>query len=473
MQNFTTGVRAICFSFSMVLCFSAIAQGSFGTYNKVPNVNITPNLNGYVEYLPTGYDPSGTQRYPLLIFFMGINSHGDGTIAGLESLFSLNGGFPTDQFKDSSWIESYTVNGQTHKFIVLAPQFISPYDSSDPSPEDVNSFINYAIANYKVDINRIYLTGNSSGGGPTINYIGADSTGTLGYGKRIAAVVAFSPAYVSTLPTQAKANVYRTNEIPIWLFHNDYDNTVPIMYTQQVFDFLNTPTPSPAPSKFTIFSSPDGWGGHNSWYGPYMRTYQENGLNIYEWMLQFSRTSDVILPVNFTMFNAACENGRSKLTWKTTGETNVQRFAIEKSDNGNNWSEIGTVPPSAPSSGEKAYHFTDPSAGNGFYRIVEHSFDGRRTISSVIRNGCKTNTGLSIFPNPATDKIMISISVDQRSRLNYFITDAKGAVIQRKEIALEAGLSQVPVLLHGIPQGIYTIHASWGSSKESMRFLKN
>ena len=466
MRSFRmTVMSAVLFIVLSTLHHTADAQ-QLGVYTKRPNLNISPNCNGLLEYLPGGYDPNGTTRYPLLIFIMGINSHGDGSIAALENLFSSGGGFPTDQMKDGIWVESYTVNGQTHKFIVITPQFITPFDVAQPSPQDVNAVINYSIANYKVDTTRIYLTGNSSGGGPVIDYVGADSAHAFGYRHRIAAIVPFTPV---AWPTQAKANVYKNNNIPVWGFANEFDTGVPPWFVTGLVDMINNPTPPSPPAKATIF--PDS--GHISWWHPYMRTFTENGLNIYQWMLQYTRTFTV-LPVKFTMFNAQCENGKVKLLWKITGETNSKDYSVERSENGSSWTNIGTLAAAAQGSGEKAYSYTDPS-GNGkvYYRIVEIGYDGQKTYSNIIQNNCSSQPSISLYPNPVKDGSSLTVVSANPGRLSYYVVDSKGSVVIRQESMIPAGTSLVPLNTSMLPGGVYTLQASWNNESRQLKFIKN
>jgi dienelactone hydrolase len=466
MRSFRMTVlcAVLCFLFSFTR-YSANAQ-QLGVYTKRPNLNISPNCNGLLDYLPGGYDPNGTTRYPLLIFLMGINSHGDGSIADLEHLFSSGGGFPTDQMRDGIWVESYTVNGQTHKFIVITPQFITPFDVAQPSPQDVNAVINYSITNYKVDTTRIYLTGNSSGGGPVIDYIGADSASAFGYRHRIAAIVPFTPV---AWPTQAKANVFKNNNIPVWGFANEFDTGVPPWFVTGLVDMINTPTPPSPPAKATIFPE----AGHISWWHPYMRTYTENGLNIYQWMLQYTRTFSV-LPVKFTMFNAQCENGKVKLLWKTGGETNSKDFYIERSANGSSWTNIGSLLAAGQAVGEKVYTYTDPS-GNGkfYYRIVETGYDGQKTYSSVIQNNCSSRPSIALYPNPVRDGSSLTVIAANPGQLSYYVIDAKGSIVLRQTTMIPAGTSLVPVNTSMLPKGMYTLQASWEDENQQVKFIKN
>lgn len=269
---------------------SGYVSGQLGVQTRRPNVGINPNCNGYVEYLPYGYsDPGNTKRYPLLIFLKGNGSTGDGSYVGLDALFGPSS-FPPDQVQNGTWVDAFTVNGETHRFILISPQFVQPYEVRYPTVDEVNSVLNYMIARYRVDTSRIYLTGNSAGGGPVWDYVALDTTNTTGYANRIAAIVPFCGV---SWPTQARANVIKNASVAVWAFHNQFDDGVPAYLTQNYINYINLSPPPPRQAKATIFPDP----GHNCWYDAYNRLYRPIGLNemnIYEWMLQFSRNQVVL-----------------------------------------------------------------------------------------------------------------------------------------------------------------------------------
>jgi pimeloyl-ACP methyl ester carboxylesterase len=168
---------------------------------------------------------------------------------------------------------SFTVNGQTHKFIVISPQF-----RNWPSPGDIDATISYAIQNYKVNPSRIYVTGLSMGGGATWEYAGYSSA----YANRVAAIV---PICGASWPEQSRARTIASANVAVWATHNDGDATVPLYYTDNYISAINqAPAPNPMARK-SIFSS----GSHDAWSWTYNPAFRENGLNIYEWMLQYSR----------------------------------------------------------------------------------------------------------------------------------------------------------------------------------------
>lgn len=262
----------------LVLCLFVYHKASAqGVQTLKPNVYINANCNGYIEYLPEGYN-SGNERYPLLLYINGMGSTGSGSLQDLENHFS-GGGFPHEQIRAGSFPASFTVNGQTFRFIIITPQFKTPYWQRAPTPQEVNDVVNFSIQNYRVDTTRIYMAGNSSGGGPVWDYVGAASA----YANRIAAILPFCGV---SFPAQVKANIIKNAKVAVWAFHNEFDPGVPVSFTRDWVAMINS-APAPAiPAKINVF--PDA--GHGCWYAPLTRTFTENGINVYQWLLTHKRT---------------------------------------------------------------------------------------------------------------------------------------------------------------------------------------
>ena len=236
------------------------------------HVSMIPNSGGYYEYLPQGYSASGSQAYPLIIFIHGVGELGDGSPWSLPRLLGL--GLPK-VINDGQFPVSHTVNGQSFKFIVLSPQFIGW-----PSPPDIDQIINYALANYKVDANRIYLTGLSMGGGTIWEYAGTNPL----YANRVAAMV---PVCGASWPDFGRARTIAAANLAIWATHNSGDPTVPVHYTNDYVNYMNqSPFPNPLAKK-TIWNIAD----HDAWTATYNPNFREDNKNVYEWMLQYYRGS--------------------------------------------------------------------------------------------------------------------------------------------------------------------------------------
>lgn len=245
-------------------------------------VSMTSNTNGYYEYLPQGYSSSGSQKYPLILFVHGLGELGNGSSSQLSRV--LNNAIPR-LINQGNFPSSFTVNGQTHRFIVISPQFVAW-----PSPSNIDAILDYVVENYNVDVTRIYMTGLSMGGGITWEYAGNQSTDA--YAQRLAGIV---PVCGASYPSIYRAEVIAENNVPVWAFHNQGDQTAPVYYTNDYVDGINSQVPAPVPlAKKTIFPV----SGHDAWTQAYNPSYKENGMNVYEWMLQYSRGGATPPPAN-------------------------------------------------------------------------------------------------------------------------------------------------------------------------------
>ena len=87
------------------------------------------------------------------------------------------------------------------------------------------------------------------------------------------------------------------------------------------------------------------------------------------------------LPVELTSFNGI-QNGRNNLLfWETATENNCSHFNIEKSEDGENWANIGTINGSGNSTQKIEYQLTDFKVKPiiNYYRLVQYDFDGQYT----------------------------------------------------------------------------------------------
>jgi len=228
------------------------------------SVNVNANIGGFYVAKPARYDSTGN-KYPLLIFIHGIGELGNGN-SDLPKV--LNNAVP-NLLKNKKFPASFSAAGKNHSFVVISPQF-----KAWPSNADVNTMLNYAIANYRIDTTRIYVAGLSMGGGVTWNYAAQ-------YASRIAAL---APICGAAVLNSTGSKTIANNNLPVWAFHNTDDGTVSVNNTINNINSINGFNPTPVAIK-TNWAT----GGHNAWTKATDPAYKENGMNMYEWMLQYSR----------------------------------------------------------------------------------------------------------------------------------------------------------------------------------------
>jgi len=92
-----------------------------------------------------------------------------------------------------------------------------------------------------------------------------------------------------------------------------------------------------------------------------------------------------ILPVVFQSFTAVARDGQGYLQWQTSLEENSKEFIVERSTDGINYNEIGSVAAAGTSHTLRTYSFTDatPATGVNYYRVKEKDLDSKLTYSSI------------------------------------------------------------------------------------------
>lgn len=262
---------------------------------KIINVPYTtaasPTFQALIN-LPSDYATAPTKKYPLLVF-----CHGDGEAGTNLSLIynSLGSGGPAYFIEHGQWPASFTnpVTGVQEQFIVVSPQA----NAWGPNGDQLNNIVTYLVANYRVDINRIHLTGLSAGAAGVVEYASqldpnettVPSVGVDARNYPAASMVPMSQATYD--PPQSWGNVAVANLTPCWGV-GDTVNDIHGNETQDYTIVINKAKPGFA--RLTKFLT-----GHGPWNPFYVPTYTEkftwNGVtanySIYTWMLVNVRTS--------------------------------------------------------------------------------------------------------------------------------------------------------------------------------------
>lgn len=208
----------------------------------------------YLLFLPEGYDPDSSKRWPLILFLHGAGERGSDiwkvTKHGPPKIAPTSANFP---------------------FIVVSPQCPSGQLWSD---ELVLALLDQIEATYPVDKHRVYLTGLSLGG------FGTWSLG-MKHPERFAAIAPIAGGG-STIPILLAKDfdherLAQLKTLGVWAFHGGKDPTVPTNESERMVAELKRAGCEDV--KLTIY--PEAL--HDSW----TQTYANPEL--FEWFLQHSR----------------------------------------------------------------------------------------------------------------------------------------------------------------------------------------
>lgn len=138
--------------------------------------------------------------------------------------------------------------------------------------------------------------------------------------------------------------------------------------------------------------------------------------------------SNSVVPVTLSSFSVRNDKALVLLFWQTATETNSSRFIIERSSDGYNYQQVGTVAAADISTGSN-YSFTDvtPLSGVSYYRLKQVDISGESIYSKVLSVNRTASTGIVLLPNPASS--YISIKSTTFERLNVKIYAASGQLM--------------------------------------------
>lgn len=462
--------------------------------SKVPNLTIGTYIKGLLEYKPAGYNPAGSTLYPMIIYFHGLAETGTGSSTDLCRILSLNAPAYTDNNPfdiplperiERGELPSVTINGNTTQFIVLSPQYnMYNYPSAYPSAADVSAMIDYAIANYKVDPGRIYLTGMSSGANMVMEFAASSTTNA----RRIAGIALASLCTSVGKFPQGPANI-GNSDLPVWAVHciTDDFNTNPTPENPGCPDTLvnnwitriNSFSPSPLAKKTTLptagYTCNTGF-THNTWNLLYDPTFVIDGRNVYNWFAQYTRLGSGALPAALKNYNAVLRGGKVYVEWTTTAESNTARFVLERANSNMQYQEIASVTAAGVSNTDKKYVLIDeqPGKGHNLYRLALVNRDGNREYFDVKRVSLPTSQAGSVnIPSPVRGSLMMYVNVERAQNVRISVHDLNGKVLYHTTKLFTPGISENRADVTGFSAGTYFVKVEGEDFSVTRKILIN
>jgi type IX secretion system substrate protein len=428
----------------------------------VTNTYVSPWINGYVEYLPPAYAANPTKKFPLIIYFSGDGSQGPGSFESMCP-FIVCGAMPL-KIEENQFPDPLNFNGNGYSFIGLSPQFVGNVSGG----ADINAMIDYAVAHYRVDRSRIYLTGLSSGEVRIANFMSSSPQNA----KKVAAVVVLGAC---SGPSSEAVSNYATNRIHYWGIQCAQDNVCNPANVVNWANAINSASPGNSLARSSLTPTYNPNFPHDVWYVVYGKDWRENAFNqsIYEWMIQFS--SPTLVPATIDNFNAYSKNKQVVVEWTSLTESESDHFVIERSSNGRDFYEIGKVNAAGTSNGKINYKFVDPlpMRGNNFYRLVLVNRDYSKDyfdIKKVTTEGFGINVLLS--PIPATKTLSVIFNINSNQNVTFNITDVNGKLLKTWSSNFTSGSINRTIDINSLSAGVYYLHIKGEEFTETKKFIK-
>ncbi len=201
----------------------------------------SPNTYNHLLYLPEGYGTG--QKWPAILYLHGIGAKGD-----YIEVLKANG------------LPKYLEGRKDFPFMVVSPQ--CPADE-EWSPDRLDRLIDQVIEDYRIDVDRIYLTGIGEG---------ASAAWRLA-GIRPSRFAAMAPVCGGGDPHEA---CFLRN-LPVWIFHGAKDRIFPVSEAQGMVLALRL---CGGIVNVTVYPE----AGHDSWTATY------SNPELYSWFLEQTRS---------------------------------------------------------------------------------------------------------------------------------------------------------------------------------------
>lgn len=184
--------------------------------------------------------------------------------------------------------------------------------------------------------------------------------------------------------------------------------------------------------------------------------------------------SSIPLPVTLNDFRVQRSGLINTLTWSTSQELNSNYFAVEHSNDGIHFTQIGEVKAGGNSSVARNYRFDDPNPVKGinYYRLRIVNIDNSGQYSDIIT---VRNTGtitFTIFPNPVRNILLVNMDVEKSETADVSITDINGRKVYSRPVTVTQGNNNFSVDVNNFSKGTYYIKVQLSNGSYTNKFNK-
>ena len=174
----------------------------------------------------------------------------------------------------------------------------------------------------------------------------------------------------------------------------------------------------------------------------------------------FTLTGCNVLPLTLLQFSGKKEGYKHVLNWRTTNETGVHAYVVERSLDGNNFLPLGTVKANN-TAGSHGYTLADnlPIPGINYYRLKPVDRDGKFSYSNILilRNEQESGFITTIYPNPVSKLLNVEMSSKTSQTIFMELTDYTGKKLLVNTLTVLQGINQHQISLEHLPAGIYIL----------------
>lgn len=175
----------------------------------------------------------------------------------------------------------------------------------------------------------------------------------------------------------------------------------------------------------------------------------------------FTPPNGCVLPVMFSQIRAKQKGGQVEILWSTASEINNDYFSIERSIDGEHFSEIARHPGHVNTDNFSNYTIMDeePHFGVNYYRVRQVDYNGASTVSGAqrVKFHVDHQLDLQIYPNPleAGENLNATFVMPYAGYIRMRLMDAYGRTLMDQSGDVEKGLVILDIPIAESLSGIY------------------
>lgn len=165
------------------------------------------------------------------------------------------------------------------------------------------------------------------------------------------------------------------------------------------------------------------------------------------------------LPVNITSITAINKEEKNIIHWSVENESGIRQYEVEKSTDGNQFSQMAVVNPNNTERGDYISEDANVNAVTNYYRISIVSKDGKVSYSPVVKvNIGKIIAAMEVAPNPILNRtIHLVFRNEPPGKYTISLSNQLGQVILSKTILHTPESASESISANSICKGIYDL----------------
>lgn len=192
-------------------------------------------------------------------------------------------------------------------------------------------------------------------------------------------------------------------------------------------------------------------------------------------------SGNITLPLDLLSFTGELEsNGAAYLKWQTEREINTDKFIVERSLNGVDFTSIATVNTKGNNNTSDVFNYSliDAEASRQpvsvlYYRLKITDIDGSSKYSNIVTLSLKAvNARIVVTPNPVAAQARLDIKAVKAGTVQWTITDNAGRVVLQSNVQAQQGNNTVYINTDKIAAGIYFVKVKGAGIDEQVKIVK-